>query len=670
MFKKILIANRGEIACRIARTARRMGIQTVAIFSDADRSSLHVTACDEAIHIGGNTPGESYLLADKIVAAALSTGAEAIHPGFGFLSENARFAETCTENNIVFIGPSPEVIRSMGSKSAARQLMQKADVPVLPGYDAADQDAAALLEIADTVGFPLLIKAVAGGGGKGLRAVNQKADFPDALNAVKRESLGAFGDDAVLLERYLPVARHIEIQIFADSHGNVVHLFERDCSLQRRHQKVIEEAPAMGISPDLRADFAEAAVSCSQAIGYLGAGTVEFLLAPDNTFYFMEMNTRLQVEHPVTEMITGQDLVEWQFRVAAGQPLPVSQAELCINGHAIEARIYAENPERDFLPSIGRLDYLQPPTPSSSIRIDTGVTEGDEISAHYDPMIAKLICWGQNRTESLSKLNAALKQYNLIGPHSNIRFLAGLCEHPAMIDGGTDTLFIEHHIDELLEPEKTAAPHALIAASLSLLQSRSRHTSANQQLTTDPHSPWADSDNWRVSETATPAFTFQSGSEISQVALTPAPKGERAHEHQQITISGKTHTVETTASTAPQINLVIDGQLTRAIVIHSDNMLRVLINTITTTLKLITPGQTQTNTAQQKGQLTSPMPGKIIACPAESEQYVSQGETLMVVEAMKMEHAILAPQDGQIAAVHFTTGDQVEEGDTLLTFTP
>ena len=662
MFSKILIANRGEIACRIARTAKKMGIQTVAVYSDADRSALHVSACDEAIHIGESPPGKSYLCADKILNAAKLTGAQAIHPGFGFLSENAAFAETCTDNKITFIGPGPDVIRSMGSKSAARQLMQKAGVPVLPGYDEDDQNEALLLKQAIKIGFPLLIKAVAGGGGKGLRAVDHKDEFSAALQAVKRESMGAFGDDAVLLERYLPVARHIEIQIFADTQGNVVHLFERDCSLQRRHQKVIEEAPASGIDNDLREQIAQAAVDCAIAVGYVGAGTVEFLLAPDNTFYFMEMNTRLQVEHPVTEMITGQDLVQWQFEVAAGAPLPLPQAALQINGHAVEARIYAENPVRDFLPSIGTLTYLKPPQASASVRFDTGVTEGDEISAFYDPMIAKLICWGPTREQALTRLHSALADYHLIGPKSNILFLGDLCSNPVVMAGGADTRFIEHHLDDLIDFDATPSNEAVIAAAVYIAQSSSKQINAAQLATADPWSPWAASEGWRVGEKAHTTVQLQSGEHEFEVTLSPS------QEKFKVEISGKTFEVHQHVCELPRLNLSIDDSLVRAVVIESDHRLSVLINNKQDSFTRIQQDEKPQSEDQVKGGLSSPMPGKIIACHVKVDQEVSKGQTLMVVEAMKMEHSIVAAHDAVISALNFREGDQVEEGDVLLSF--
>jgi 3-methylcrotonyl-CoA carboxylase alpha subunit len=442
MFDKILIANRGEIACRVIKTARRMGVRTVAVYSDADRTALHVSMADEAIYIGAAPARESYLDIEKIIAAAIKTGAQAIHPGYGFLSENAGFCRRCAAENLVFIGPPTSAIEAMGSKSAAKQIMEKAGVPLVPGYHGDDQNPEIIRAAANKMGYPVLLKATAGGGGKGMRQVWSAEEFDSALEAAKREAMNGFGDDTMLVEKYLTQPRHIEIQVFCDSHGNAVYLFERDCSIQRRHQKVVEEAPAPGMSETLRAEMGSAAVRAAQAIDYVGAGTVEFLLDVDGSFYFMEMNTSLQVEHPVTEMITGLDLVEWQLRVAAGDFLPLKQNELKINGHAIEVRIYAEDPDNEFLPQTGTLHFLETPEESAHVRIDTGVIEGDEVSVFYDPMIAKLIVWDSNRQQALRRLSTALKEYRLNGVTTNIDFLYTLTRHPAFCNADFDTGFI------------------------------------------------------------------------------------------------------------------------------------------------------------------------------------------------------------------------------------
>mgnify|MGYP001819778738 CR=1 FL=1 len=662
MFDKILIANRGEIACRIARSARSMGVRTVAVYSDADRDALHIRACDEAVYIGKSEAAESYLRGEKIIAAALKKGAQAIHPGFGFLSENAAFAESCANSDLVFIGPRPQAIRDMGSKSAARQIMQDAGVPVLPGYDGEEQDEDFLLEEARKVGFPLLIKAVLGGGGKGLRAVEDEADFLSALQSVKRESMAAFADDTVLLERYLPTARHIEIQIFADSHGNVVHLFERDCSLQRRHQKVIEEAPAPGLNDILRADIARAAIKCAKATHYLGAGTVEFLLAPDKTFYFMEMNTRLQVEHPVTEMITQQDLVAWQLKVAAGEALPADQRSLAIRGHAIEARIYAENPEQNFLPSTGTLELVKTPETSTHVRIDTGIEQGNEISPYYDPMIAKLICHGSNRTQAMARLKLALDDYNLIGTRNNIRFLSTLCSHRKVAKGGADTRFIDTHLDELIKSDVSLDENALVSAATYHLQRQLQGIKTEQSNTDDPWSAWADASNWRVAHDRPQHLSLKYRDRIIDLSIHSRDGGWTV-----VTLE-KFFRVEQLPGSETELNLLIIDSLTRSIVVHKRSEIILMIGNRDYTFHLLEAGYAADNAEQHKDSVLSPMPGKIIACQASPGKEVHRGDTLMVIEAMKMEHSIQAPHDGEIEEVYFMVGDQVEDGDRLLSF--
>ena len=472
MFRKILIANRGEIACRVIATAHRLGIATVAVYSDADAQARHVALADEAWPIGPAPARDSYLNIARIIDAARRSGAEAIHPGYGFLSENADFAEACARAGITFIGPPPEAIRAMGSKAAAKALMQRSGVPLVPGYHDEAQDAATLRAAAERIGYPVLLKASAGGGGKGMRIVEQPDALAAAIESAQREAAASFGDDRLLIEKYLTRPRHIEIQVFADTHGNCVSLFERDCSIQRRHQKVLEEAPAPGMDPARRRAMGEAAIAAARAVGYVGAGTVEFI-AEGGAFYFMEMNTRLQVEHPVTELITGQDLVEWQLLVAAGEPLPLTQDELAISGHAIEARVYAEDPARDFLPSIGRLDHLRQPDETAHVRVDTGVRQGDAITPYYDPMIAKLIVWGEDRTAALRRLAGALAAYEVVGVHTNLGLLRGVATHPAFAGAELDTGFIARHAEVLL-PDAAALPAetqrvVLAAAALAAL---------------------------------------------------------------------------------------------------------------------------------------------------------------------------------------------------------
>jgi len=516
MFSKILIANRGEIACRVIRTAQRMGISTVAVFSEADANAMHVTMADEAVFLGPAPVRESYLSIEKIIEAAQRTGAEAIHPGYGFLSENATFAEACVAANFIFIGPPAKSIRAMGEKGTAKALMQKAKVPVLPGYHGDNQDDAVLTRAADEIGYPVLIKAVSGGGGKGMRQANDANRFAAALKGARREGLSSFGDDRVLVEKFLERSRHIEIQIFADQHGNIVHLFERDCSIQRRHQKVLEEAPAPGITLEMRSAMGEAAVEAAKAIGYVGAGTVEFIAdigqgLSEDAFYFMEMNTRLQVEHPVTEMVTGQDLVSWQLYVAAGDELPLSQDELSITGHAVEARIYSENPQKNFLPATGTLHRLRPPAESTNLRLETGVREGEEVTMFYDPMIAKLIAWDRDRSTALRRLGKALENYEIAGVITNVDFLAAVVGHPSFVAGNLETGFINKHKEDLIPVPGPVPDQALALACLDLLQSRRGYAAP-----ADPYSPWNRVDGWRLIDQGHDELIFldQDGSEL------------------------------------------------------------------------------------------------------------------------------------------------------------
>jgi 3-methylcrotonyl-CoA carboxylase alpha subunit len=497
MFNKVLIANRGEIACRVMLTARKMGLSTVAVYSDADRDALHVAMADEAVNIGPAPPRESYLDGAKIVEACKATGAEAVHPGYGFLSENADFARLCLENGIVFVGPPPCAIEAMGSKSAAKSIMEKAGVPLVPGYHEADQSPDRLGRAALEIGYPVLLKAVAGGGGKGMRMVSATTEFEEALAAARREAASSFGNDDMLVEKYLPRPRHVEVQVFCDRHGHAVYLFERDCSVQRRHQKVIEEAPAPGMTPELRQRMGEAAVLAARAIDYEGAGTVEFLLDEDGAFYFMEMNTRLQVEHPVTEMITGQDLVEWQFRVASAEPLPLRQDQLEISGHAFEARIYAEDPDNGFLPATGLLTHLQPPRESRHVRVDTGVLQGDEVSVYYDPMIAKLVTWDENRERALARLARALSEYRISGLSTNVSFLYNLATSRPFIDADLNTHFIEQHHELLFHTSDEAHVKDLPLASLYLLL-RMEQSSHHRARGNEPagHAYWSDCSEW------------------------------------------------------------------------------------------------------------------------------------------------------------------------------
>ena len=523
MFNKILIANRGEIACRVIKTARRLGIKTVAVYSEADAGARHVRLADEAVLIGPAAARESYLVIDKIIAAAKQTGAQAIHPGYGFLSENEDFCHACDAAGIVFIGPPVSAIHAMGSKSEAKKLMEKAGVPLTPGYHGDDQDPAWLHQQADAIGYPVLIKAAAGGGGKGMRLVDRSEDFIDLLASCKREAISSFGDDHVLVEKYITKPRHIEIQVFGDTHGNVVYLFERDCSVQRRHQKVLEEAPAPGMTLERRAAMGKAAVDAAKAVGYVGAGTVEFIANQDGSFYFMEMNTRLQVEHPVTEMITGLDLVEWQLRVASGEKLPLAQEQLQIRGHALEARIYAEDPAKGFLPSTGKLVHLAPPAESLHVRVDTGVEEGDEISPHYDPMIAKLIVWDINRDRALARMLQALADYRVVGVANNIEFLSRLTACPAFAGADLDTGLIEREKAYLFPADEAVPAEVLQIAALAELLRDAAFADRRAARGADPASPWHARDGWRMNATACRSLLFRHGESERAVEVAYLP---------------------------------------------------------------------------------------------------------------------------------------------------
>ena len=661
MFDTILIANRGEIACRVIRTARRLGIRTVAVYSDADASALHVAMADEAYHIGPAPARESYLRGDAILEVAARSGAQAIHPGYGFLSENAEFAEACATAGVVFIGPPTGAIRAMGSKSAAKAIMEEARVPLVPGYHGENQDPEFLRQEAERIGFPVLIKASAGGGGKGMRAVREAAEFPDALASAKREAQASFGDDRVLLEKYLTKPRHVEIQVFADTLGNAVHLFERDCSIQRRHQKVLEEAPAPGMKPALREKMGEAAVAAARAIGYVGAGTVEFLLDEDGSFYFMEMNTRLQVEHPVTEMITGQDLVEWQLLVAAGSPLPCGQKELTIGGHAIEARIYAEDPSKDFLPSIGRLAHLRPPVESANVRIDTGVGQGGEVSIYYDPMIAKLIVWDTDRAGALRRLRKALADYQVVGVTTNIGFLGSVAAHPAFAAGDLDTGFIERHRAYLFPDPRPASDRTLALASLDVLLRRADEAKRAALASADPYSPWHQTSGWRLNFDNHHSLHFLDGETVVTVTVHYRPEGYL------LDLPGGELLVRGELDTNGDLLADLGGARVKATVVRHGATLTIMKRGRSHTLTIHDPYALAGDEEGTGGKLTAPMPGKVVAVMVESGDQVEKGRPLMILEAMKMEHTITAPRDGFVARLNFTVGCLVSEGVELLT---
>ncbi len=661
MFNKILIANRGEIACRVAATAARMGVRSVAVYSDADAQAKHVAACDEAVHIGGNAPKDSYLRWERILEAAKATGAQAIHPGYGFLSENEAFAQACADAGVVYIGPPPSAIKAMGLKAESKQLMAAAGVPLVPGYHAADQDPALLKAEAGRIGYPVLIKASAGGGGKGMRAVERAEDFDAALASCKREATNSFGDDAVLIEKYVQRPRHIEIQVFGDTHGNYVYLFERDCSVQRRHQKVLEEAPAPGMTAAMRAEMGAAAVAAARAVQYVGAGTVEFIVEQradgSMQFFFMEMNTRLQVEHPVTEAITGLDLVEWQLRIADGEPLPLRQDALRIHGHAIEARICAENPDNNFLPATGRLQVYRKPQASAfarndgAVRIDDGVREGDAISPYYDSMVAKLIVHGDDRAQALARLDAALAQMHVVGLHTNVQFLRHVVRSPSFAQAELDTGLIPREQAVLFKQEPLGVQLAVAAAVAQTLVDERALEGAD---------PFSRRDGWRAYGVAVRRFGFEFGGERTDASLTYLHDGAL-----QLDVAGQAGVLAFSATPAG-IDLQYAGRRHRVQVYWQGEWAHVFAPHGATRILeidlLAHAGDHQADT----GRLTAPMPGKVLSFAVKAGDKVRKGQALAVMEAMKMEHTIAAPADGVVAELLFAPGDQVGEGAELL----
>ncbi|HVH80541.1 MAG TPA: acetyl/propionyl/methylcrotonyl-CoA carboxylase subunit alpha [Stellaceae bacterium] len=648
MFSKILIANRGEIACRVIRTAQRMGIATVAVYSEADAGALHVAMADEARLIGPPPARQSYLNIGEIIATAKETGAEAIHPGYGFLSENPEFAEACAAAGVVFIGPPPAAMRAMGSKAAAKALMQHAGVPVVPGYHGDDQDPTHLQAEAEKIGFPILIKASGGGGGRGMRIVRDTSEFARALDGAKREALASFGDDRVLIEKYLTAPRHIEVQVFADAHGDVIHLYERDCSIQRRYQKVVEEAPAPGLKPKMRQAMGEAAVAAAKAVGYVGAGTVEFIAEGDK-FYFMEMNTRLQVEHPVTEAVTGTDLVEWQLRVATGEKFTRAQKDIRLNGHAIEVRLYAENPERNFLPATGTLHRLRLPT--ASARVETGVREGDAVTPFYDPMIAKIIAWGPDRAAARTRLMHALAETGVLGVATNLGFLARVIGDGDFAAAKLDTGFIERRREALLLPLPPVPDEVLAAAALLRLD----------KPAFKPADPWARRDGWRLNGPKAPhTLVFQYGEELLSIEATAMADGW------QLRIGERQYRAAASFAADGAAVLTIDGAQSRAVVLDHGDDVAVFIDGAGWLLKRVDPLAPPAGADTHAGRLSAPMPGRVVQLLVAAGDHVSRGQPLIVIEAMKMEHTIAAPRDGTIEAVRYAVGDLVEEGAELI----
>ncbi len=658
MFESVLVANRGEIACRVMRTARRMGLRTVGVYSEADRRALHVREADESVLIGPPAAGDSYLAIDHVIEAAQRSAVQAVHPGYGFLAENPEFATACAAAGLVFVGPSAEAIRAMGQKDEAKRLMAAAGVPILPGYHGAAQDAGSLQRAADEIGYPIIIKPVAGGGGKGMRIVQDADEFPEALGAAKREAGSAFADQRVLLEKYLARPRHIEVQVFADSHGRTIHLFERDCSIQRRHQKVIEECPAPGLSDAMRNEMGEAAVKAAAAIDYVGAGTVEFLVAAANDFYFMEMNTRLQVEHPVTELVTGIDLVEWQFRIADGEVLPVTQDSISRSGHALEARLYAEDPERDFLPQAGRFYRLQLPPEDAYIRVDSGLAEGDSVSVHYDPMIAKLIAWDHDRAEAISRLRSALVQTQIAGPTDNLAFLSAVLSQQDFTDAKIDTGFVDHHRRALIPSSEQADRVVFALAGLAELLDGKE---ANDGAIADPHSPWRGRDGWRLNRTAIREIRFRDVGGLTKIQARKCDAGFKLEfGDTKIAVSGD-------LSADGQLTAMVDARPCEATIVSRGRQRYILADGRCHRLAVDDP-LAAIEDAVVVGSFAAPMPGRITAVHVRAGERVVSGQPLIALEAMKMEHVISAPADGTIVKVRFAAGDQVMEGAELVEF--
>ena len=664
MFSKILIANRGEIACRVAATARRMGIRTVAVYSDADAGAKHVQACDEAVHVGGSAPKDSYLRWERILQAAKDTGAQAVHPGYGFLSENEDFAKACAAAGLVFIGPPASAILAMGLKAESKRLMESAGVPLVPGYHGADQDPALLQREADRIGYPVLIKASAGGGGKGMRVVDKSEDFAAALASCQREAINSFGSDAVLIEKYVQRPRHIEIQVFGDTQGNCVYLFERDCSVQRRHQKVLEEAPAPGMTEALRAQMGAAAVAAAKAVNYVGAGTVEFIVEqtaydqPESMkFFFMEMNTRLQVEHPVTEAITGLDLVEWQLRVASGEPLPLQQSEIRIQGHAIEARICAENPDNNFLPATGTLQVYRKPQATSfergTVRIDDGVREGDTISPFYDSMVAKLIVHGDTREQALARLDTALAHTHVVGLNTNVQFLRHVVRSESFANAQLDTALIQRESRVLFKQDPIGVQAAAAAVIADALQA---------EAAAKGHDPFSRRDGWQSHGITQRRFELEYDGQPVQAAL----RYERGGVLSLQVGAAAAAPLQFTAPAQGGLWVQWGGARVHSQVYAQGEVRHVFTPEGATRISLLDPLAHAGETAQEGGRLTAPMPGKVVSFAVKAGDKVKAGQALAVMEAMKMEHTIAAPQDGTVADLLYAPGDQVAEGAELL----
>ena len=672
MFGKLLIANRGEIACRVMRTAHRLGIRTVAVYSDADRDALHVAVAGETWRLGPAPASQSYLDIERVIAAATASGSDAVHPGYGFLSESPEFIEACDAAGIVFVGPPAGAVRAMGLKDAAKRLMEEAGVPVVPGYHGEDQDDAALLEHARRIGFPVLVKAVAGGGGKGMRRADTASELEDALAGARREARSSFGDDRVLIERCVAKPRHVEVQVFADAHGNAVHLFERDCSLQRRHQKVVEESPAPGMTQAMRAAMGSAGVAAARAIGYRGAGTVEFILdvsagLREDRFWFMEMNTRLQVEHPVTEMVTGTDLVEWQLRVAAGEPLPAGQAELSVAGHAVEARVYAEDPDRGFLPSTGTLAHLSTPTESRHVRVDRGVRQGDAITPHYDPMIAKVIAHGGDRGTALDRLARALQEFTIAGVRTNVPLLSRLVAERDFRAGNVDTGLIDRKLDTLLARDPLPVPvlaFAAMHAAGALAAPADSHADASGEMRDGLwDDPWSTSTGWRLWGAGERVVRLDIDGDAVEALVTFLEDGSCRVDHRNASVVARLVRRDGT-----RVTLDLSDRIVSARIVPDGDVVHVLHAGRACSVGLLDGTAEHDDAGGARSEVTAPLPGKVVKTTVQPGETVQRGATLMVLEAMKMELTVEAPRDGIVRDVTVTEGDQVIEGAVLVTF--
>ncbi|XP_028856287.1 methylcrotonoyl-CoA carboxylase subunit alpha, mitochondrial [Denticeps clupeoides] len=663
--EKVLIANRGEIACRVMRTARKMGVRSVAVYSEADRHAMHVAMADEAYHIGPAPSQQSYLCMEKVLEVAKRSSSQAVHPGYGFLSENTEFAELCKQEGIIFIGPPSSAIRDMGIKSTSKHIMSAAGVPIIEGYHGEDQSDEKLQAEAARIGYPVMIKAVRGGGGKGMRIARSEADFHEQLESARREARKSFNDDVMLIEKFVENPRHVEVQVFGDHHGNAVYLFERDCSVQRRHQKIIEEAPGPGISPEVRRKLGEAAVRAAKAVNYVGAGTVEFIMDAQHNFYFMEMNTRLQVEHPVSEMITGTDLVEWQLRVAAGEKLPLSQEEIVLKGHSFEARIYAEDPSNDFLPGAGPLLHLSTPQGDEVTRIETGVREGDEVSVHYDPMIAKLVVWGEDRSAALKRLRYCLLQYNIVGLNTNIDFLLSLSCHPEFEAGNVHTSFIPQHYDQLFPGPRAPSCEVLCQAALALVLREKMSTEDFRAQSADPFSPFALSNGRRLNVLYNRNLTLQMGQNKVDVAVTYNPDGTYTMETEGklLQVSGQMQI----DGGATYLSCSINGVLTRPKMVILDNNVHLFSMEGSAEVSVPVPKfLAGISGASAQGGAVAPMTGTIEKVLVKAGDTVQKGDALVVMIAMKMEHTIRAPKAGVIKKVFFTEGSQANRHAALV----